>query len=208
VRIKPHRIPFYLMDLLHYLLLWSMSILEMILIAIGLAMDASAVSMTAAAAGFVKNNRAVFRLAFHFGLFQALMPLIGWVVGSTIVEYISMWDHWVAFALLALVGGRMIYSGFVPYNEKLVVNPTRGWTLITLSIATSIDALAAGFSFSMLNVNIWLPCLLIGVITVLLSALSTRIGKSAGQWLGHRVEIFGGLILISIGLRILTVHLY
>ncbi|NQV41772.1 MAG: manganese efflux pump [Candidatus Marinimicrobia bacterium] len=184
-----------------------MSILEMILIAIGLAMDASAVSMTAAAAGFVKDKRAVFRLAFHFGLFQALMPLLGWLLGSTVVDYMSAWDHWIAFILLAIVGGRMIYSGFVPDNARLIVDPSKGWTLITLSIATSIDALAAGLSFSMLNVNIWLPCLLIGVITAILSAASTRIGKAAGQWLGQRVEILGGIILLVIGLRILVTHL-
>ncbi len=184
-----------------------MSIMEMILIAIGLAMDASAVSMTAAAAGFVKDNRAIFRLAFHFGFFQALMPLIGWLLGSTVVDYISVWDHWIAFTLLAIVGGRMIYSGFFPDNEKLTIDPTKGWTLITLSVATSIDALAAGLSFSMLNVNIWLPCLLIGVITSILSALSTRIGKTAGHWLGQRVEILGGFILLGIGVRILISHL-
>ena len=184
-----------------------MSTLEMILIAIGLAMDASAVSMTAAAAGFVKDNRAIFRLAFHFGLFQALMPLIGWLLGSTVVDYISMWDHWIAFALLAIVGGRMIYSGLVPDTERLPVDPSKGWTLITLSIATSIDALAAGLSFAMLNVNIWIPCLLIGVITSLLSALSTRIGKTADHWLGKRVEILGGVILLGIGFRILITHL-
>ncbi|MBT3254788.1 MAG: manganese efflux pump [Candidatus Marinimicrobia bacterium] len=184
-----------------------MSTLEMILIAIGLAMDASAVSMTAAAAGFVRDLRAVFRLAFHFGLFQAVMPFIGWLLGSTVVDYISAWDHWVAFALLAIVGGRMIYSGMVPDEKELIVDPSRGWVLITLSIATSIDALAAGLSFSVLNVNIWLPCLLIGIITFILSALSTQIGRLVGPWLGQKVEILGGFILMGIGLRILVTHL-
>ncbi len=184
-----------------------MSLMEMILIAIGLAMDASAVSMTAAAAGFVNDNRAIFRLAFHFGLFQAIMPLIGWLVGSTVVDYISAWDHWIAFSLLAVVGSRMIYAGFFPDNDALIVDPSRGWTLVTLSIATSIDALAAGLSFAMLNVNIWLPCILIGLITMILSALSTGVGKTAGHWLGHRVEILGGLILLAIGIKILVTHL-
>ena len=184
-----------------------MSILEMILIAIGLAMDASAVSMTAAAAGYANNHRAIFRLAFHFGLFQAVMPFIGWLLGSTVVDYISEWDHWIAFVLLAVVGSRMIYSGFVPDQERLTVDPSKGWTLITLSIATSIDALAAGLSFSLLNVNIWLPCFLIGVITMFLSALSISIGKTAGHWLGQRVEILGGFILLGIGVKILATHL-
>jgi len=182
--------------------------MEMILIAIGLAMDASAVSMATAAAGFANDFRAIFRLAFHFGLFQAIMPLIGWLLGSTLVDYISAWDHWIAFALLAVVGGRMIYSGLSPHPEKISIDPSKGWTLITLSIATSIDALAAGLSFSMLNVSIWLPCLLIGVITMILSAISTQIGKTAGRWLGQRVEILGGFILLGIGLKILLAHMY
>lgn len=184
-----------------------MSTLEMILIAIGLAMDASAVSMTAAAAGFAKDARSIFRLAFHFGLFQGIMPFIGWLAGSTIVDYISTWDHWIAFGLLATIGGRMIYSGIFPTEEELTIDPSRGWVLITLSIATSIDALAAGLSFSVLNMSIWIPCLLIGLITAILSALSTRIGKMAGPWLGQRVEIFGGLILLGIGVRILVTHM-
>ncbi|MBC8375484.1 MAG: manganese efflux pump [FCB group bacterium] len=184
-----------------------MSSLEMILIAIGLAMDASAVSMAAAAAGFAKDIRAIFRLAFHFGLFQAVMPFIGWLLGSTVVDYISVWDHWIAFALLAIVGGRMIFSGIFPHEKELTIDPSRGWVLITLSIATSIDALAAGLSFSVLNVSIWLPCLLIGIITLILSALSTWIGKLVGPWLGQRVEILGGFILLGIGLRILVTHL-
>ena len=181
--------------------------MEMILIAIGLAMDAAAVSMAAAAAGFANDYRATFRLAFHFGLFQAIMPLIGYLLGSTMVDYISMWDHWIAFSLLAVVGGRMIYSGLRPHPEKMIIDPSKGWTLITLSIATSIDALAAGLSFSMLNVSIWLPCLLIGLITLALSVISTRIGKVTGQWLGAQVEILGGVILFGIGLRILVSHI-
>jgi putative Mn2+ efflux pump MntP len=101
----------------------------------------------------------------------------------------------------------MIYSGMVPDEKELIVDPSRGWVLITLSIATSIDALAAGLSFSVLNVNIWLPCLLIGIITFILSALSTQIGRLVGPWLGQKVEILGGFILMGIGLRILVTHL-
>jgi len=185
-----------------------MSLIEMILLAIALAMDAAAVSMTAAAAGFANNYRAILRISFHFGLFQALMPFIGWLIGSTVVAYISIWDHWIAFILLAIIGGKMIYSGFFPGQAGLSIDPSQGWPLITLSIATSIDALAAGLSFSMLNISIWLPCLLIGIITMALSALSTRLGGVAGRWLGQRVEILGGFILLGIGLRILFTHLY
>ena len=184
-----------------------MSVLEMIFIAIALAMDASAVSMAAAASGFAQSKRAIIRLAFHFGLFQAIMPFIGWLLGSTVVAYISNWDHWFAFTLLAIVGGRMIYDGLSPEDKRVSVDPTKGWTLISLSIATSIDALAAGLSFSILEVTIWLPCLLIGLITFVLSIISTQIGKVTGSWLGHRVEIAGGIILIGIGFNILRQHL-
>ena len=170
-------------------------------------MDAAAVSMAAAAAGYAKTPRPVFRLAFHFGLFQAIMPAIGWFLGSSVVDYISAWDHWIAFALLGLVGARMIYSGLDSREERLSIDPTKGWVLITLSIATSIDALAVGLSFSMLNMNILLPCLLIGTVTILMSLIAVRVGTFAGQVTGKRVEIFGGLILIGIGLRILYMHL-
>jgi len=104
-----------------------MTLLEIILIATGLAMDASAVSMTAAAAGYAQQARQVFHLAFHFGLFQGVMPLIGWLLGSTVVGYIETWDHWVAFALLAVVGGRMVTSWFDKTEEKIMRDPTRGW---------------------------------------------------------------------------------
>ncbi|MBC8375882.1 MAG: manganese efflux pump [FCB group bacterium] len=185
-----------------------MTLFELILIAIGLAMDASAVSMTAAASGFAHQRRQVFRLAFHFGLFQGVMPLIGWFLGSTVVEYIEKWDHWVAFTLLAIVGGRMVASWFDKLAEKTISDPTRGWTLITLSLATSIDALAVGLSFSLLDVDIWLACILIGVITFILSIIATRLGLVAGRMIGKGVEVFGGLILIGIGLRILFTHIY
>ncbi len=184
-----------------------MSLLEIILLSIGLAMDASAVSMAAAAAGSAANPRAVFRLAFHFGLFQAVMPVLGWLLGATFVDYITSWDHWIAFGLLAVVGGRMIFSGLDNSEDRMFVDPTRGLTLITLSIATSIDALAVGLSFSVLEMDILIPCLLIGAITIVLSMVAVRLGKVAGKMLGKRVEILGGLILLSIGLRILFVHM-
>jgi len=170
-------------------------------------MDASAVSMAAAASGFASKPRAIFRLAFHFGLFQAGMPAIGWFLGNSIVAYISAWDHWIAFSLLAIVGGRMIYSGFEPSEDTMPFDPSKGLALITLSIATSIDALAVGLSFSMLEMAILIPCLLIGIITFLMSILAVRIGAFTGQMFGKRVEILGGLILLGIGMRILFSHL-
>ena len=170
-------------------------------------MDASAVSMAAAAAGFANQKRQVFRLSFHFGLFQGVMPFMGWLLGSTVVNYIQSWDHWIAFTLLAFVGGRMIREGFNKDPQRMKRDPTRGWILVTLSIATSIDALAVGLSFSLLNVGILIPCLFIGFITIAMCVIATRVGKVAGQLLGKRVEIIGGLILIAIGVRILISHI-
>lgn len=184
-----------------------MTILEIIFISIGLAMDATAVTLAAAAAGFAVEKRQVFRLSFHFGLFQGLMPLFGWLLGATVVNYISRWDHWVAFILLGFIGTRMIIGGLDSNEEKIMTDPTRGWTLVTLSVATSIDALAVGLSLSVLDVGIWLPCILIAVITSLMAWVASRMGSLAGRKLGGRVEILGGLILLVIGARILFIHL-
>ena len=184
-----------------------MTYFELILLSIGLAMDASAVSLGAAASGFASHPRAIFRLAFHFGLFQAVMPGIGWLLGSTVVEYIVNWDHWIAFGLLAIVGGRMIHEGLHPDAERISSDPSKGLTLISLSIATSIDALAVGLSFSMLEMDIFIPCLIIGVTTFVLAILAIRLGRVAGEYLGSRVEVLGGLILLGIGVRILYSHM-
>ena len=132
-----------------------MSAIEIIAVAIGLAMDASAVSLVAASAGYADNPRAKFRLAFHFGLFQFLMPIIGWVIGINFVTYFDKFDEWIAFALLSFVGGRMVLSGIGSNPESYKKDPSRGFTLILLSIATSIDALAIGLSLALLEVAIW-----------------------------------------------------
>lgn len=184
-----------------------MTLLETILIAVGLAMDASAVSISAAVAGYAQERRQRFRLAFHFGLFQGFMPLLGWMLGTTVMEFISKWDHWVAFVLLGIVGGRMLYESFDKSEARIRQDPTRGWTLVILSIATSIDAFAVGLSFSVLDVNIFLPCVFIGLITLVLSLGASQIGRTAKSYLGKRFELLGGVILIGIGLRILISHL-
>jgi manganese efflux pump family protein len=185
-----------------------MDLTEIIIIAIGLSMDASAVSLVAASSGYANDPRSTFRLSFHFGLFQFLMPIIGWLLGISFVSYFALFDHWIAFALLSFVGGRMIMSGLNPSLESYSKDPSRGFTLIILSIATSIDALAIGLSLAMLDVNIWYPSVIIGVITAALSLISIRIGKKLSASFGKRMEIIGGAILIIIGLRILLVHLY
>lgn len=185
-----------------------MDLLEIIAISVALAMDASAVSLVAASSGYAKDSRATFRLAFHFGLFQFLMPIIGWLIGISFVSYFSHIDHWIAFVLLAFVGGRMVLSGFDSKIEKHSNDPSRGFTLIMLSVATSIDALAIGLSLAMLDVSIWYPSVIIGIITAALSLLSIRIGKKLNASFGKQMEKIGGVILIIIGIHILISHLY
>ena len=185
-----------------------MSTFEIVLIAIGLAMDASAVSLAAAAAGFAKDARAVFRLAFHFGLFQFFMPVLGWYLGVSFVSYFKAVDHWIAFFLLAFVGIRMIREGLDTTSESHKNDPSRGMTMVLLSIATSIDALAIGLSLAVLDVTIWYPSVMIGLITCAMSVLAITIGKRLGRLFGKKMEIFGGFVLLFIGCRILYSHLF
>ncbi len=180
-----------------------MPLFDIIFMAVGLAMDASAVSMAAAASGYADNRRAVFRLAFHFGLFQFMMPVIGWILGAGFVSYIQSVDHWVAFGLLAFVGGRMIYEGIQSGPEQLHKDPSKGLTMVMLSVATSIDALAIGLSLAVMDVNIWYPSVLIGLITCGMCVAAVTIGRRAGMLFGSRMEVAGGIILIGIGIRIL-----
>lgn len=184
-----------------------MDVTEIIIIAIALAMDASAVSLAASAAGYAGDARAQFRLSFHFGLFQFLMPIAGWAAGISFVTFVADYDHWIAFALLTFIGGRMIMSGFELTDPQYIKDPTRGANLVMLSIATSIDALAVGLSLAFLDINIWYPAVIIGVITAILSLISIVLGKKLSSVFGQRMEIVGGIILIGIGLRILYVHL-
>lgn len=184
-----------------------MNLFMIILIALSLAMDAFAVSVAAGAAGRV-SNRAVFRLSFHFGLFQFMMPVIGWFAGNRIAPLVSAVDHWVAFALLVFVGLRMIRGALGPQSEKPSRDPSRGLTLVVLSVATSIDALAVGFSLAMMNVGIWYPAVSIGAITAAMSLAGIRLGQLIGARLGPRMELAGGVVLILIGIRILAADLF
>jgi manganese efflux pump family protein len=177
------------------------------MIAVGLAMDASAVSMAAGASGQAFGGRAAFRLSFHFGLFQFLMPVMGWYLGSTVAPLIAHVDHWIAFGLLAFVGGRMVRSGLSRDEGSVPADPSRGLTLVALSVATSIDALAIGLSLAMLGVKIWYPSVVIGLVTAGLSLLGLRVGTRFGTRFGMRMEIAGGVILVAIGGRLLISHL-
>lgn len=182
---------------------------EIIFIAIGLAMDAFAVSIAAATTGYINGPRPVFRLSFHFGFFQFFMPIIGWFIGIRLAEMIQSIDHWIAFFLLAFVGSRMVFSSLAQDSEpQLKHDPSRGKTLVMLSIATSIDALVIGFSLGMLQVRIWFPSVVIGIVTAAFSLLGILFGYHLGKRFGKRIETVGGIIIILIGLRILLSHLF
>jgi len=185
-----------------------MGLPEILMIAVGLAMDAFAVSLGAGTSGQATGGRAAFRLSFHFGLFQFMMPVIGWFLGRGIAPLISSVDHWIAFGLLVFVGVRMIRSGCDSDGESFPTDPSRGFTLVMLAVATSIDALAIGLSLAMLRVKIWHPSVVIGVVTGGLSLLGIRLGTRLGIRFGKRMEIVGGVILNLIGLRILVSHLF
>ena len=181
---------------------------SLIFIGIGLAMDCFAVSLGIGTTKMALNIRPVFRLSFHFGLFQGLMTLLGWLVGSTIAQLIASFDHWIALALLAWVGTRMIIEGFKPDQEEVRrSDPSRGGTLVLLAVATSLDAMAVGLSLAIVNVDILSSSLLIGIISTLLSLVGLMIGARLGKTFGKRMEIVGGVILNGIGLRILITHL-
>jgi manganese efflux pump family protein len=186
----------------------AMSFLTLLLIAVGLAMDCFAVSLGVGTAGTAIGPRPTFRLFFHFGLFQGGMTLIGWLVGKTVVAYIAKVDHWVAFALLAFVGVRMIWGGFQKLGGgPAIPNPSRGLTLVMLSIATSIDALAVGLSLALLNMNVFWSALVIGGVSAVLSLVGLLLGNQLGLRYGKLMEILGGIILIGIGLRVVITHL-
>ncbi|VAW42604.1 Putative manganese efflux pump MntP [hydrothermal vent metagenome] len=185
-----------------------MSLSTIFLIAVALAVDAFAVALAAGIALPRVSWRHTFRLAWHFGLFQAGMNIIGWALGFSIRHLIERVDHWLAFALLAFVGGRMIIEALKTEEAAERGDPTRGRTMVILAVATSIDALAVGLSFAVLKVSIWFPAFVIGIVAALLTALGIHLGHFAGHSsrLGPRVEIVGGLVLIIIGLNILHGH--
>jgi len=185
-----------------------MRLIEVLMIAVGLAMDAFAVSIGAGAIRARLAPRATFRLAFHFGLFQFLMPVAGWLLGTSVADWLSGVDHWIAFGLLGFVGGRMVVSGARGGEEGLTgPDPSKGLTMVALSVATSIDALAVGLSLAMLGVGILLPALVIGVVTGALCTVGVALGDRLGRRLGNRMELVGGLVLVGIGVKILLDHL-
>lgn len=177
-------------------------------IALGLAMDAFSVAIGVTVGLGGASVRQTFRLAWHFGLFQAVMPVIGWAAGSSIRPWIESWDHWLAFALLVVVGGRMIFEALRTHDDaNPPVDPTRGWSLVVLSIATSIDALAVGLSFAALGVRVWIPAAVIGLTACAMTLLGTLAGRALGVRFGSRTALAGGIVLIAIGAWIVFEHL-
>ena len=186
-----------------------MDLLVILLIALALAVDAFAVALAAGVSLCQVSGRQTFRLAFHFGLFQAMMNVIGWASGLTVRTMLESFAHWLAFGLLALVGIKMIKDAVADHREEAQkVDPTRGYTLVLLSVATSIDSLAVGLSFSVLNVSIWLPATIIGLVATLLTVIGLKLGCLVGSAsrIGARAEIIGGLVLLGIGFNILHQH--
>ncbi len=184
-----------------------MEIIILIFIAFALAMDAFAVSIAYGAVITEPNFGNGFRIAGAFGGFQALMPIFGWFLGKSFFIYISGYDHWIAFFILILVGGRMIYEALRSTELKGWFDHLRLGVLISLSIATSIDALVTGVSFSLLNISIVRAIIIIGLITFFLSLT----GVYTGRWLGRRfknwIKGLAGVMLIMIGIRVLIEHL-
>ena len=184
-----------------------MSWLVLLGVAIGLAMDAFAAAVAVSVSLRAVSRRQVARLAFHFGLFQALMPIVGWLAGVSFVTWIASWDHWIAFGLLAVVGLRAIRAGLRGEEaSEAASDPTRGVSLIVLSLATSLDALAAGLSFAALGVRVWVPSLVIGGTAGVLTAVGTIFGSRLGSRFGAWAEVAGGVVLIGIGLLIVLEH--
>ncbi len=184
-----------------------MDVVTVILIAFGLAMDAFSVSICSGMASRRMQVRYALRMAAFFGGFQMLMPALGWLGGSAFNRLISGIDHWIAFGLLAFVGGRMLYEALKGGSCEDAVNVASLRVLLLLSVATSIDALAVGLSLAFLQVSLVVPVLVIGAITFTLSLIGVALGKVAGSFFQGKVEIVGGLILIGIGIRILVSHL-
>ena len=184
-----------------------MEILSIALVAIALSMDAFAVSIVTGSIYKQLRIAHALRMALSFGGFQAFMPLIGSLLGRGLQAYIGAYDHWIAFGLLAFVGGKMIYESFAIESAEKNLNPANVGVLLTLSVATSIDALAIGVTLSLLSSSIILAAAFIGLVTFSLSYAGVAIGKRFGHFFESKIEIIGGLILIGIGLKILIQHL-
>lgn len=195
-----------------------MTTVEIIIIAIGLSMDSFAVAVSSGTIMKTMMVSRVIKIAFFLAAFQCMMPLIGWVTGGSFAHYIQSWDHWLAFALLAIMGGKMLYEGITPPSDKdnapcgcqenKKCYPWHTRTLIGLSIATSIDAAAVGISFSFLAVNMVIATAVIFITTAIFAVTGMWIGTHFGNRFRKRAEVLGGAILMGIGIKILIEHIF
>ncbi len=183
-----------------------MSLINILFIAIALSFDAMAVAAANGAHHHQMKTKKALKIAFYFGFFQFIMPLIGYVLGIGLVQFISGIDHWIAFILLTILGVKMLIESFKKEEEKKIdIHSFK--ILLTQSVATSIDALIVGITIALLPVNIWLSVSIIGITTFVLSLISIYIGKKSGEKWGKKAEIIGGIVLIVIGLKILLGHI-
>ena len=190
-------------------MIYSLDFLHIVAISVALAMDALAVAIAIGVNLKNISRRQFFRLAWHFGLFQALMPVIGWSAGLTVRSQIERYDHWVAFGLLAFVATNMIRASFQKKkDERTSKDPTKGITLVILSVATSIDALAVGLGFAVLHVSIWTPALIIGLVAGCFTLAGLHLGSRVGsaRRISAYTEVMGGIVLLLIGFKILHDH--
>lgn len=184
-----------------------MGFLTVFLIALGLAADCFVVSLGTGISRKALSAIQIGRVSLSFGVFQALMPVIGWLAGQTVVNLVSDFDHWIALLLLGFIGGKMIWESFRSEDDPDdKADVTRGWLLFTLSVATSIDALAVGLTLAFIEVNILAASLTIGIVAFLISILGFLLSRKATSLIGKRAEVVGGLILIGIGIKIVLEH--
>jgi putative Mn2+ efflux pump MntP len=176
-------------------------------VAISLGVDAFSVALGAGVFPTDDERRRTFRLVFHFGLFQGGMTLLGWLGGHTVEPIIADFDHWIAFALLSYVGGRMLYAAWRDGGTGCRQDPSRGTMLVLMSVGTSIDALAVGLSFALAGVPVIWPSLLIGLVAAAMTYVGLRLGHRLSACFGRPVQFVGGVVLIAIGIRVLVSHL-
>jgi len=184
-----------------------MDTLTLLATAVALGMDAFAVAICVAAGLACLTARHIFRLSWHFGLFQSLMTICGWVGGAALSTFMSGANYWIAFGILLLLGLNMIRQSLQPECRIEGYDPTRGWSLVGFSLATSIDALAVGVSLSLIGLSIWTPALVIGLAAILMTFVGMRLGRQVGIHLGPWAERLGGIVLIGIGAKVLVDYL-
>ena len=185
-----------------------MTLITILILSVALGIDAFSVAIGIGAAHHEKSWwPPVLRLSFAFGFFQFMMAMLGWFAGSTVMEVIEEFDHWIAFALLVLIGGKMIWEGFEKKESQEKADQTKGLPLLMLSVATSIDSLAVGFSFFVLRTPILFAAVIIGIVCFIMTMIGMVFGKALAKIFGKKVSIFGGFVLIAIGVKILLEHL-